>query len=156
MAGNSPTGIAKFTSVRCAIKVAGTGFYTYPDAVAVCGEPQFEDRELDTLVNPTLIIEVLSKSTEAYDRGAKLEFYRALDSLTQILLIAQDAVREALLLWEARERSHAEILAAVDRAEASLAKRLGNQITRESMESLADEVSRRGPARLSAEERSHR
>jgi Uma2 family endonuclease len=62
------------------------------DIVVVCGDPVFEDNELDTLVNPNLIIEVLSKSTEGYDRGAKFEFYRALSSLKQVLLIAQDKV----------------------------------------------------------------
>ena len=74
------------------VKVAATGLYTYPDIVVVCGDPAFEDNEFDTLVNPTLIVEILSKSTEAYDRGAKFEFYRALDSLKQVLLIAQDKV----------------------------------------------------------------
>jgi Uma2 family endonuclease len=74
------------------VKVADTGLYTYPDIAVVCGDPIFEDNELDTLVNPSLIIEVLSKSTEGYDRGAKFEFYRALSSLKQVLLIAQDKV----------------------------------------------------------------
>ncbi|HKV40634.1 MAG TPA: Uma2 family endonuclease [Blastocatellia bacterium] len=74
------------------VKVGDTGLYTYPDIVVVCGNPVFEDAELDTLVNPTLIIEVLSKSTEVYDRGAKFEFYRALDTLKQVLLIAQHKV----------------------------------------------------------------
>src|SRR4051794_10859027 len=49
------------------VRVGPTGLYTYPDIVAVCGEPQFQDGELDTLLNPTLIVEVLSSSTEAYD-----------------------------------------------------------------------------------------
>ena len=73
------------------VKVAETGLYTYPDIV-VCDDPIFIDNEFDTLVNPTLIVEVLSKSTEGYDRGAKFEFYRALGSLNQVLLIAQDKV----------------------------------------------------------------
>lgn len=74
------------------VKVADTGLYTYPDIVVVCDEPLLEDKELDTLLNPTLIIEVLSKSTEAYDRGAKFEFYRALPSLMQVLLVSQDKI----------------------------------------------------------------
>lgn len=91
MTGSLPTGTARYTPAKC-VKVADTGLYTYPDIVVVCGDPVFEDNELDTLVNPNLIIEVLSKSTEGYDRGAKFEFYRALSSLKQVLLIAQDKV----------------------------------------------------------------
>lgn len=64
--------------------------YTYPDVVVVCGRPEFEDRERDTLLNPTVLIEVLSPSTEAYDRGAKFEAYRSLPSLADYLLVAQD------------------------------------------------------------------
>jgi Uma2 family endonuclease len=72
------------------VKVSPTGLYTYPDVVVVCGKPQFEDAELDTLLNPTVLIEVLSPSTEACDRGAKFEQYRTLASLVDYLLIAQD------------------------------------------------------------------
>ena len=71
------------------VKVSPTGLYTYPDVVVVCGKEQFEDTHLDTLLNPTLIIEVLSDSTEAYDRGRKFEHYRHLDSLVEYVLIAQ-------------------------------------------------------------------
>lgn len=72
------------------VKVAATGLYTYPDVVVVCGEPEFEDAELDTLLNPTLLVEVLSKSTADYDRGGKFEHYRRLPSLREYLLVAQD------------------------------------------------------------------
>jgi Uma2 family endonuclease len=72
------------------VKVNQTGLYTYPDVVVVCGEPQFEDTELDTLLNPTLIVEVLSDSTEDYDRGRKFEPYRTLPSLQEYLLVAQE------------------------------------------------------------------
>jgi len=72
------------------IKVDHTGLYTYPDVVVACGEIRFEDR--DTLLNPTVIVEVLSASTEAYDRGAKFAHYRRLDSLQEYLLVAQDNV----------------------------------------------------------------
>jgi Uma2 family endonuclease len=71
------------------VKVSQTGLYTYPDLVVVCDEPQFEDMELDTLLNPTLIIEILSKSTENYDRGEKFEHYRSIETLKEYLLIAQ-------------------------------------------------------------------
>ena len=63
------------------VLVARTGLYTYPDIVAVCGERQFQDSEVDTLLNPTLIIEVLSSTTEAYDRGKTFAHYRRLPSL---------------------------------------------------------------------------
>src|SRR5688572_25213163 len=53
------------------VKVPSAGLYTYPDVVVVCGEPQFEDSYIDTLLNPTLLVEVLSESTESYDRGKK-------------------------------------------------------------------------------------
>jgi Uma2 family endonuclease len=64
--------------------------YLYPDVVVVCGEPQFTDASLDTLLNPTLLIEVLSPSTEARDRGAKTALYRALGSVQEYLLVAQE------------------------------------------------------------------
>jgi Arc/MetJ-type ribon-helix-helix transcriptional regulator len=68
----------------------------------------------------------------------------------------EDAVKEALSLWEERERTGAEILAAVDEAEASLARGDGRAITRESMRELAEDVKRRGRARLAAEEQAPR
>ncbi|MBL8152650.1 MAG: Uma2 family endonuclease [Anaerolineae bacterium] len=72
------------------VKVSATGLYTYPDIVVVCGEPELEDLHLDTLLNPTLLIEVMSPSTERYDRGRKSEQYRRIDSLQEYLLVAQD------------------------------------------------------------------
>ncbi len=74
------------------VRIPTTTRYTYPDIVVVCGEPQFEDDELDTLLNPTLIIEVLSPTTEDQDRGRKLFHYRSIPSLEVILLVAQDQV----------------------------------------------------------------
>jgi Uma2 family endonuclease len=75
------------------VKVSPTGLFTYPDLVVVCGRPRFEDKELDTLLNPSVIIEILSKSTEAYDRGEKFAQYRTLDTLTDYLLVSQDKPR---------------------------------------------------------------
>lgn len=72
------------------VRVSPTGLYTYPDVVVVCGKPLFSDERKDTLTNPTLIVEVLSKSTKDYDRGDKFEQYRTLDSLKEYVLIAQD------------------------------------------------------------------
>jgi Uma2 family endonuclease len=75
------------------VKVSDTGLYTYPDVVALCGEPRFEDAEVDTLLNPQVIVEVLSPKTEAYDRGEKFAHYRRLESAQEYVLIAQDRVR---------------------------------------------------------------
>ena len=70
--------------------IEATGLYTYPDVSVVCGEPRFQDREVDTLLNPTVIVEVLSPTTEAYDRGDKFRHYRRIDSLREFVLISQD------------------------------------------------------------------
>ena len=72
------------------LKVSETGLYTYPDVVALCGEARFDDDQRDTLVNPSVIIEVLSKSTEGYDRGEKSAHYRKIESLLQYVLISRD------------------------------------------------------------------
>jgi Uma2 family endonuclease len=72
------------------VQVAATGMYTYPDVVAVCGPREFADAHRDTLLNPAVIIEVLSPSTEAYDRGAKAAYYRRLPALAEYVLVAQD------------------------------------------------------------------
>ncbi len=70
------------------VHVEAVGLYTYPDLSVVCGEPRLEGTR--ALLNPTVLFEVLSPSTEAYDRGAKFALYRQLESLQQYVLIAQD------------------------------------------------------------------
>lgn len=75
------------------VKVDPTGLYTYPDVVVACGDIRFEDEHVDTLLNPTLIVEVLSPSTEAYDRGEKFAHYRRLETLQEYVLVSQDKVR---------------------------------------------------------------
>jgi Uma2 family endonuclease len=75
------------------VKVSATGLYTYPDVVVVCGQPQFEDANVDTLTNPTVVMEILSDSTESYDRGAKFGHYRKIESLIEYLLVAQKEYR---------------------------------------------------------------
>jgi Uma2 family endonuclease len=72
------------------VKVSSTGLYSYPDIVVVCSPPLFDDALSDSLLNPDLIIEVLSESTEAYDRGIKFQNYRALPSLSEYVLVHQD------------------------------------------------------------------
>jgi len=86
------------------VKVPATGLYTYPDIVALCHEPRVEDDVLDTLLNPQVIIEVLSPSTEAYDRGAKFDHYRSITSLQTYVLIAQDTPQ--IELFERQEQGH--------------------------------------------------
>ena len=71
------------------VKVDPTGLYTYPDVTIACGELEFEDQELDVLLNPKVIFEVLSKSTEAYDRGKKFDHYRQIKTLTKYVLVSQ-------------------------------------------------------------------
>ena len=75
------------------VKVSDTGLYTYPDLLVVCDGARLEDGRRDTLLNPSVIIEVLSPSTEAYDRGEKFAHYRRFESLREYLLISQDRYR---------------------------------------------------------------
>jgi len=72
------------------VKVSAISLYTYPDVVVACGELVFEGEEPDTLLNPTLIVEVLSASTEAYDRGNKFKHYRQIPSLQEYVLVSQE------------------------------------------------------------------
>ena len=98
--------------------VAATGLYTYPDVVVACETPRFlEDAVPDTLVNPTVIIEVLSASTEAYDRGKKFDHYRALESLREYVLVSSDRVQ---IERYARQPGGQWLLTAVNRLEDSI------------------------------------
>jgi Uma2 family endonuclease len=92
------------------VKVSPTGLYTYPDLTVVCGPPKLEQPG-DTLLNPNVLIEVLSDSSEAYDRGKKFEQYRTLASLTDYLLIAQD---KALVEHYSRQTGERWLLVAVN------------------------------------------
>lgn len=78
-----------------------SNLYTYPDVVLVCGDRAFDDSRKDTLLNPQSIIEVLSPSTEAYDRGKKFKRYREIESLKEYVLVSQD-----LMLVEQFTRQH--------------------------------------------------
>lgn len=71
------------------VRIPRSGQYTYPDIVVVCGGPRFLDGYADTLLNPVLIVEVLSSSTEAYDRGEKFRDYRSIESFSEYVLISQ-------------------------------------------------------------------
>lgn len=86
------------------VRVLADNLYTYPDVVAACGEPRFEDDEVDTLLNPVLIAEVLSRSTERYDRGAKLRHYKTIPSFVEYLFVAQDRIQVDHSLRDAEGR----------------------------------------------------
>jgi Uma2 family endonuclease len=91
--GSPCEAFSKDTKVRCGPYLAQTrqGLYAYPDLVIVCGAMQFHDQVQDVLLNPTVIVEVLSPSTAAFDRGEKFHLYRAwLPTLTDYVLVAQD------------------------------------------------------------------
>ncbi len=96
------------------VEVGSNRLFTYPDVSVVCGEPRFHDERRDMVQNPSLIVEVLSPSTEAYDRGAKFAQYRRLASLTDYLLIStvelrvEHFVRQADNRWLLSEVTGAE------------------------------------------------
>ncbi|MBI4955024.1 MAG: Uma2 family endonuclease [Myxococcales bacterium] len=75
------------------VKIASSGSYLYPDVSVACGEPRVEDEHGDTLVNPSLIVEVLSESSEAYDRGEKFAQYRSVPSVSDYVLVSQTVAR---------------------------------------------------------------
>jgi Uma2 family endonuclease len=87
------------------VRIAEANKYTYPDIVTACEPQQFEDEYTDVLLNPSIIIEIPSDSTEAYDRGLKFFHYQRLDSLREYLLVSQKSChvekyeRQAENLW---------------------------------------------------------
>jgi Uma2 family endonuclease len=86
------------------IKIEATGLCTYPDVAIICGPLQFAQGTKDTVVNPTVLVEVLSESTEAYDRGRKFEHYRQIPSLREYLLIRQTEPRVEQFIRQADGR----------------------------------------------------
>jgi len=75
------------------IKVNPTGLFTYPDVSVVCGEIKYHDEAEDVVENPALVVEVLSPSTQNYDRGEKFLHYQSIDTLTDYLLVSQNVMR---------------------------------------------------------------
>ncbi len=73
------------------VKVDATGLYTYPDMIVMCEEMQLEDDHSDVLLNPKIIVEILSPSTERYDRGRKFKHFQQIASLQEYILVDQDA-----------------------------------------------------------------
>jgi Uma2 family endonuclease len=74
------------------LKIESIALYTYPDVTIVCGDPILEDGVMDTILNPKIVFEVLSPSTERHDRGFKSTQYRTIESLSDYALIAQDSM----------------------------------------------------------------
>jgi Uma2 family endonuclease len=81
---------ARLFSSEMRVHISEAGWYVYPDASVVCGERRFADDRRDVLLNPVLIVEVVSPATEFWDRGSKFEAYRRLPSLEQYLLVDQN------------------------------------------------------------------
>ena len=96
------------------VEVGPAGLFTYPDITVVCGEVQFHDQHRDMVQNPTVIVEVLSPSTEAYDRGAKFAQYRRRDSLTDYLMVSPNEYRVEHYV---RQPDHQWLLSEVTREE---------------------------------------
>ncbi len=110
------------------VKVSESGLYTYPDVVVVCDEPRFEDGYFDTLLNPTVIVEVLSPSTENYDRNEKFMSYQAFESLQEYILISQHGIHVEQYMrqedgWILREYSSLDDMFQIASIECQLALR---------------------------------
>ena len=107
------------------VQVSAMGPYFYPDALVICGDPVFRDRREDTVFNPVVLIEVLSPSTEAYDRGEKFAYYRRIDSLQEYLLVSQTRPRIERFtrqgdLWIMQEFSGVSAIVSIPSANCSL------------------------------------
>lgn len=103
------------------IRVLETGLATYPDVTVVCGHAELDPDDRNTVTNPTLLVEILSPSTAAYDRGEKLEHYKKIPSLREIVLVAHDERLVEVWLrvendaWSRREaRNGSLVLTAVE------------------------------------------
>lgn len=96
------------------VQIPAAEMYTYPDIAAVCGEARFLDDQQDALLNPSLIVEVLSPSTEAFDRSLKFEYYKTVESVREYLLIAQDRIHADLYI---RQSDGGWLLTSSDRLE---------------------------------------
>jgi Uma2 family endonuclease len=105
-------GPCEVSSSDLRLRVTPAGLYTYPDVMVVCGDAQVADDQRDTVLNPVLIIEVLSESTRAYDRGRKFQHYRTLPSLIEYLTIEQDEPR--IEHWTRQREDHWDFVAIDD------------------------------------------
>jgi Uma2 family endonuclease len=95
------------------VRVSTSGLYTYPDLSIVCEKPIYLDSKRDTLLNPSLILEILSESTESYDRGQKFEMYRSIPELKEYILISTkykkiESFIRTTIFWELHESKELE------------------------------------------------
>ena len=86
------------------VRMPDSSKFFYPDVSVVCGEPEFHDERSDVLLNPTIIVEVLSESTASFDRGEKFQAYQRLDSLREYILISQDKHLVEQYIRQTKER----------------------------------------------------
>ena len=111
------------------VKMSTLNKYTYPDVVVACDEEIFEDEQADTLLNPSVIIEVLSDSMEAYDRGKKFDHYQSLESFAECILVTQDTyhlehyVRQNDRTWTYTSFHSSEDVAQLESIQCTLALR---------------------------------
>ena len=109
------------------VKIEALSKYTYPDVTVACSKRLYEGEQKDILLNPNVIFEILSESTEAYDRGKKFEHYRQIDSLVEYMLVAQDTahveqyIRQNDSTWTYREYHQKEDVVKLVSVECSLA-----------------------------------
>jgi Uma2 family endonuclease len=82
------------------LHIPENSLYTYPDLMVVCGDKQFLDSNRDVIMNPVVIIEILSKTTEAYDRGEKFALYRSIPTLREYVMISSTSVRAEVMRKE--------------------------------------------------------
>ena len=87
-------------SANMKLHIPANTLYTYPDLMIVCGDKQFVDGEKDIIMNPVIIIETLSKTTEAYDRGGKFALYRSIPSLREYVMISSTTIRAEVMRKE--------------------------------------------------------
>lgn len=84
--------VCRAYSSKLRVRIPATGLYTYPDITIVCGKPELSPEDQESITNPKVILEILSPSTEDYDRGGKFEQYRSMPSFCEYLVIAQNRI----------------------------------------------------------------
>ncbi|MCY7374407.1 MAG: Uma2 family endonuclease [Pyrinomonadaceae bacterium] len=91
--GNKVTQNCRSLTTDVKVRVENYRKFYYPDVLVICGEPKFYQKRNDTVTNPILIVEVLSDSTEAKDRGEKFAAYQTLEFLQEYILVSQDKAK---------------------------------------------------------------
>lgn len=122
--GNALLGRCRVSSSDLKVRVEDTDLTTFPDVTVVCGERRTAAIDRNAVINPTLLVEVTSSSTEAYDRGEKLSHYKQIPSLTAVLIISHrrrqvTVLERAAKGWEQREARAGETVV-VDALELTL------------------------------------